>query len=72
MSEQNQEQYITIRFEPSKRLSALCGFPYYVERSFTVKELLEQKIIDEDDVERMLQGIGIHKSVRIEQLGEKE
>ncbi len=67
-----QERYVTIRFEPSKELSALCGFPYYVDRRFTVRELLEQGIINEDDMERLMQGVEIHKSIRVEQLGEPE
>lgn len=44
---------IIVRMEPSKRLSALCGFPYFVEQSFTVNELLKNKVITQDDVLKM-------------------
>ncbi|KKK75919.1 hypothetical protein LCGC14_2868900 [marine sediment metagenome] len=53
MGEQERAQYIIMRIEPSKRLSELCGFPYFVERRFTVEELLEQGVIDENDIEQM-------------------
>ncbi len=66
MTEQKQEQYVIIRVEPSKKLSALCGFPYLIEQRFTVEELLEKNVINEDDIEQMRQGIGIHKNIRVE------
>ena len=66
MTERRQGQYVVIRVEPSKRLSELCGFPYFIERRFTVEELLEKNVINEDDVEQMRQGIEISKSIRVE------
>ena len=62
----DQEQTVIMRIEPSKRLSELCGFPYFIERRFTVKELLETKVIDEDDIKQMMQGTEICKSLRVD------
>jgi len=60
------EETIIMCVEPSKELSELCGFPYYIERRFTVKELLEQKIIDENDLSEMAKGKQISKSFPIQ------
>ena len=72
MGEQERAQYIIMRIEPSKRLSELCGFPYFVERRFTVEELLEQGVIDENDIEQMMQGTEIHKKIRVERMEESK
>ena len=61
---------VIIRFEPSFRLSELCGFPYFIERKSTVEELKEQGIINDDDIAEMAQGKEICKQIPI--LTEKE
>lgn len=66
------EQTVVVRIEPSKRLSELCGFPYFVEKRFTVKELLEKGIIDENDLEEMRQGKEISKDIPVVRDGGKE
>jgi len=54
---------VIISFEPSKRLSELCGFPYLVESRFTTKELLDKGIIDNSDIAKMKQGESICKNI---------
>ncbi len=44
---------IIVRIEPSKLLSEILGTPYFIERSFTVEELLKNKIITQDDITEM-------------------
>lgn len=61
------KQTVIVSIEPSKRLSELCGFPYFIERRFTTKELLEKRVIDESDVREMRQGKQICKKVAIQQ-----
>ena len=57
------EQTVIMCLEPSKKLSKLCGFPYFIERRFTVDELLKQGVIDKSDIGAMRQGKQILKSV---------
>ena len=59
------KQTVIVCLEPSKRLSELCGFPYFIERRFTVKELLKKRVIDENDVREMSQGKQIRKKLRV-------
>ena len=59
------KRIVVMCIEPSKRLSELCGFPYYIEKRFTVKELLEQKVIDENDISEMKKGKQICKTIPI-------
>ena len=59
------KQKVIVTIEPSKRLSELCGFPYFIERKFTVKELMEQKIINNSDIAEMRQGRQIHKMIPV-------
>jgi len=56
---------VVMRFEPSRRLSELCGFPYLIERRFSVKELLDNKMINESDVREMRKGNEICKSWKV-------
>jgi hypothetical protein len=56
---------VIVRLEPSRRLSEILGFPYYIERSFAVEELLKKGIIDEADVSRMEAGEEIKKQIPI-------
>ena len=65
MSPTVSKKHIIMWVEPSKRLSALCGFPYFIERRFTVGELLKQKIITADDIKQMEKGNEIHKRLRV-------
>ena len=62
---------VIMRIEPSKRLSELCGFPYFVERYFTIKELLEQGVITENDIREMERGKEIQKSIKAGRLQAK-
>ena len=59
------KKYVIMRIEPSKRLSELCGFPYFIERCFSVKELFDNKIINENDIKEMRNGNEICKSVPV-------
>jgi hypothetical protein len=58
-------QYVIVELEPSNRLSELCGFPYFIQRRFTLSELLEKNIINLQDIEQMEQGKEIHKKLRV-------
>ena len=57
------EQIVIMCLEPSKRFSEICGFPYYIEKRFTVKELLKQKVIDKNDIIEMEGGKQICKTL---------
>lgn len=57
---------IIMCIEPSKGLSELCGFPYFVEKRFTAKELLAKGVIVEDDIREMEQGKQICKSLTVQ------
>ena len=59
------ELFIIMRIEPSKRLSELCGFPHFIERRFSVKELLENGVIDEGDLANMKSGAEICKKIPV-------
>ena len=59
------EKYVIVSLEPSKRLSELCGFPYFIQRRFSVRELLDNKMIDENDVREMRNGGEICKNWRV-------
>ena len=65
------DRVVIVSIEPSKRLSEICGFPYFIERKFTVKELLEKKIINKKDLEKMEKG-EIHKLIKGEKSELKE
>jgi hypothetical protein len=59
------EKTVVMSIEPSKEFSGLCGFPYFVQKRCTVRELLELGIINEQDIEEMEMGT-IMKKVRVE------
>ncbi len=59
------DRKIIVRIEPSSRLSELCGFPYFVERRFSVEEVTKQVIINADDISEMLRGKEICKKIPI-------
>ncbi len=59
------EDTVIMQIEPSKRLSEITGFPYFIERRFTVAELLKQKVINEDDMMGMRQGKEICKNIKV-------
>ena len=52
----DREQTVVITIEPSKRFSEICGFPYFIERRFSVGELLDNKMITEGDIDEMATG----------------
>ena len=56
---------VVVRLEPSRRLSEILGFPYYIERTFTTDELLEKGIINQEDIARMATGEEINKQIPI-------
>lgn len=56
---------VIVALEPSSRLSEILGFPYYIERVFTVDELLKKGIINQEDIARMSTGECIKKQVPI-------
>ena len=60
------ETYVVVSIEPSKRLSELCGFPYFIERRFPLGELLDKGIVDEDDIDKMRGGQQIHKRIKVD------
>ncbi len=56
---------VIVCIEPSKELSVLCGFPYFIERRFTIEELLRQGIINKTDIREMKHGRQISKRIPI-------
>ena len=58
------ERNVIMRIEPSQRLSELCGFPYFIEKTMPLKWFIENKYISNADVELMEQGIEIPVNVR--------
>jgi len=65
------DQTVILRIEPSRRLSELCGSPYFIEKRFLVKELLEQGVISEGDVKEMRQGKEICKKIGLKGYDDK-
>jgi len=69
------DRIVIVGIEPSTGLSEIfCdvlsvphGFPYLIERRFTVRELLEKNLIDEEDIRQMEDGGQIKKSWRASQ-----
>lgn len=57
--------HVIMIVEPSKRLSEILGFPYFIEKSFPVSEMLEKGVITLDELERMKQGEEICKKMNI-------
>lgn len=62
---EKKKRSVIVRIEPSPRLSKALGFPYYIEQSFTVDELLEKGIINEADIIRMKEGEEIEKQMPV-------
>ncbi len=59
------DQIVLMAIEPAKKLSKLCGFPYFIEKRFSVSELLKQGVIDDSDIVEMKQGKQICKSLKV-------
>ncbi len=59
------EETVVMCIEPSKRLSELCGFPYFIEKHIPTKELLDKGVITTEDIEEMSRGRQICKSIRM-------
>ena len=59
------ERLVTMSIEPSKELSELCRFPYYIEKKFTVEELMKNGIINDNDIVRMEKGEQICKQIPV-------
>jgi len=56
---------IIMRIEPSIYLSSLLGFPYFVEKGFTIEEALKEGIVTEDELREMKRGTEITKQLRV-------
>lgn len=56
---------IKMRIEPSTRLSTILGYPYFIEKSYTIQELLDNGIITEDDIKQMQTGKEIKKQIPV-------
>ena len=54
---------IIMRIEPSKRLSEILGFPYWIERSFPFETLAN--ILTKDDLRRLEAGEEIEKMLPV-------
>ncbi len=55
------ERMVTMTFEPSERLSAIIGFPYFLERKVPISELN----LTPDEIKEMESGKTIKKSIPI-------
>ncbi|KKK62117.1 hypothetical protein LCGC14_3007540 [marine sediment metagenome] len=60
-----QERMVTVIMEPSKRLSEMLGSLYYIERRYSVEELLEKGMIALGDIAELESGIPILKQFRM-------
>jgi len=60
------KQTIVMTIEPSKRLSELCGFPYFIESRYSIKELQKQGVIDKNDIREMRLGKQISKTLPVD------
>ena len=56
---------IIVTVEPSRRLSELCGFPYYIEKRIPLSTLIKQGVVTDIDLKEMEQGKQLHKSIPI-------
>lgn len=54
---------IIVRIEPSKRLSEILGFPYFIEKSFPLEVFGE--LITEADLAEMRMGKEIKKQIKV-------
>jgi hypothetical protein len=63
---ENDRGFIVMRIEPSKRLSELCRYPYFIEKKFKVEKLLKAGIITEGDIDRMKEGAKISAKIKVE------
>jgi len=61
--EMNLQRNVVVTVEPSKRLSDLCGFPYYVEQVVNLEELYKQGIVTPEDIEKLETGEQLHKQI---------
>lgn len=59
----NLQRNVVVTVEPSKRLSDLCGFPYYVEQVVNLEELYKQGIVTPEDIEKLETGEQLHKQI---------
>jgi hypothetical protein len=56
---------VIMNIEPSTKLSELCGFPYFIEKKYSLDELVNQGIINETDIKEMEAGKQICKRIPI-------
>ena len=56
---------VIMTIESSKRLSELCGFPYFIEKRVPTKELLNNAVITKEDIKEMSMGKQICKSIKV-------
>ena len=62
--DKQQNRQVVMRLEPSKELSEILGFPYFIEKKVPLQELLDNNIISHIDVDLM--ELGIEIPVRME------
>ena len=60
---------VVVSVEPSKRLSEILGFPYYITKRHSVQYLLDNMIIKEEDIVTLECGETIQKHLPIVQEG---
>ena len=56
---------LIIKIEPSKTLSSLCGFPYFIEKVLSIDGALEQGLINDKELEQMREGEEICKRLKV-------
>ena len=59
------ERTVIMTIEPSKRLSELCGFPYYIEKRVPLKDLIKYRRVTSEDIKEMEQGKQICISIPV-------
>lgn len=62
---ENKVKIVIMRIEPSKRLSEILGYPYYIEKRYSTEELIKQGIINTDDIQQMGKGNEICKRIPV-------
>ena len=54
---------VTVTIEPSFRLSEILGFPYSIDKEFSLQELVDQGVVTDEDIKELESGKTITKSI---------
>ena len=56
---------VTVTIEPSSRLLAILGLPYFIDNEFSLQELVDQGVVTDEDIKELELGKTITKSIPV-------